>query len=89
MGQLILVRDTFLRPYFGMWVCHTRRGHAGGQICLCLCVRSDDKISDRLALNMSMKTVQGALTFIYSWLIAEVKLTLKFREQINVHKTVV
>ena len=29
---------------------------------------------------MSMKTVQGALTFIYSWLIAVVKLTHTFKE---------
>ena len=33
---------------------------------------------------MSMKTVQKALTFIYRWLIAVVKLTHKFKEQINV-----
>ena len=79
-----LVRDTFLRPDFGMWVCHTRRWHAGGQICLCVCVRSDNNLFDRLVLNMSMKTVQRALTFIYRWLIAVVKLTHKFKEQINV-----
>ena len=68
------VLNLYYEMGFGMWVCHTRRWHAGGQICLCGCVRRDNKLSERLALNVSMKTQQGALTFIYNWLIAVKKL---------------
>ena len=54
----VITLMTWLLLDYGMWVCHTHRWHAARQICLYGCVRRDDKLSDKLALNMSMKTQQ-------------------------------